>query len=149
MADVASSYDTLRLERGSHRDVFCLPALSTQVAEARRRLRTLLSEWDVDEDMCSDATLVLSELFTNAVRYSDSEKIVCGLRLTREALRLEVADEGGGTTEPCTREAASDEEGGRGLLLVGALSRKWGVHPCTDGRGRAVWAVLARRTGAW
>lgn len=147
VADVASSFDALRLERPSHRDVFHLPALGAQVAEARRRLRALLSEWGVDEDMCSDAGLVLSELFTNAVRHSDSEKIVCGLRLTREALRLEVADEGRGTTEPRTREATTDEEGGRGLLLVGALSRTWGVHSCTDGRGRVVWAVLARRTG--
>ncbi|WP_308288871.1 ATP-binding protein [Streptomyces humicola] len=143
---MASSYDALRLERPSHRDVFHLPALGAQVAEARRRLRTLLNDWGVDEDMCSDAGLVLSELFTNAVRHSDSEKIVCGLRLTPEALRLEVADEGRGATEPRTREATADEEGGRGLLLVGALARAWGVLPCTDGRGRVVWAVLGRGT---
>lgn len=146
MAGVASSYDALRLERPSPRDVFHLPALGAQVAVARKRMRTLLSEWGVDEDMCSDAGLVLSELFTNAVRHSDSETIMCGLRLTRGSLRLEVADEGRGATGPCTREASADEEGGRGLLLVGALSRTWGVQPCTDGRGRIVWAVLARRT---
>jgi anti-sigma regulatory factor (Ser/Thr protein kinase) len=109
-------------------------------------MRTLLSAWGVDEDICSDAGLVLSELFTNAVRHSGSEMIMCGLRLTRGSLQLEVADEGRGATEPCTRDAAADEEGGRGLLLVGALSRTWGVQPCTDGRGRIVWAVLARRT---
>jgi serine/threonine-protein kinase RsbW len=152
---VASSHDALGLERpagsdvprhlcASRTDVFHLPALGACVAEARRRLRALLAERGVDEDVRDDAGLVLSELFTNAIRYSDSERIACALRVTSSLLRLEVADQGRGLTQPQPREAGVDEESGRGLLLVNALAAAWGVHPCGDGHGRVVWAVLRR-----
>ena len=150
---MASPHDAFRLEyqagsrarrrpSPSHRDVFCLPAAGPCVAEARRRLRARLEEWAVDEAVRDDAGLILSELFTNAIRHSDSRLIACGARLTGHALRLEVADQGRSVTMPQAREADVDEEGGRGLLLVGALAAQWGVHVCADGRGRVVWAVL-------
>ncbi|AEW97319.1 regulatory protein [Streptantibioticus cattleyicolor NRRL 8057 = DSM 46488] len=125
-------------------DVFHLPALGACVAEARRRLRTLLAARGVEGEVGDDAGLILSELFTNAVRYSDSTRIACALRVTTHLLRLEVADQGRGASEPHAKDAAFDEEGGRGLLLVDALAQTWGVHPCADGHGRVVWAVLSR-----
>ncbi len=128
----------------SRTDVFHLPAVGACVAEARRRLRALLTARGVDEEVREDAELVLSELFTNAIRYSDSRRIACAARVTGTMLRLEVADQGRGLTEPRARSAGVDEEGGRGLLLVNALAQTWGVHPCADGRGRVVWAVLKR-----
>ncbi|MGW2110564.1 ATP-binding protein, partial [Streptomyces sp. NPDC001948] len=37
--------------------------------------------------------------------------------------------------------AVGDEldEGGRGLVLVDAVTDKWGVEPRPDGRGKTVW----------
>jgi serine/threonine-protein kinase RsbW len=160
---VAYSHDALRLERpagftprrqtgtplaASRTVVFHLPARGSCVAEARTRLRLLLTARGVDSEVREDAGLVLSELFTNAIRYSDSERIACAVRVTGSVLRLEVADQGRGLTVPHTRVAGVDEEGGRGLLLVNALAETWGVHPCEDGKGRVVWAVLRHSEAA-
>ncbi len=128
-------------------DVFRLPALGSCVAEARRRLRTLLIQQGVDTEARDDAGLILSELFTNAIRYSDSERITCALRVTGTLLRLEVADQGRGLTEPHSRQPTAEEECGRGLLLVNAVALAWGVQTRRDGRGRLVWAVLRHHGG--
>ncbi|WNI18689.1 ATP-binding protein [Actinacidiphila sp. ITFR-21] len=125
------------------RDVFRLPALSASVADARGRVRACLTEWGVDPELCDDASLVVTELFTNAVRHTDSEKITCALQVCGAVVRLEITDQGRGTgvPEPCAAEA--DEEGGRGLLLVSVLSLAWGSDPADGGTGRVVWAELA------
>jgi anti-sigma regulatory factor (Ser/Thr protein kinase) len=86
--------------------------------------------------------MVVSELFTNAVRHTDSERVICTLRLTGSLLRVEVADQGSTPTEPRRRDAEASEECGRGLLLVGALAKEWGARPNELGRGRVVWAEL-------
>ncbi|MEC4019041.1 ATP-binding protein [Streptomyces sp. H27-D2] len=124
-------------------DAFHLPALSASVAEARRRVLSQLREWGIAEEVRDDAGLVVSELFTNALRHTDSEKIGCELRFNGDLLRVEVADQGCGTLEPREQVSDADQEGGRGLLLVGALSDTWGVRPDKSGRGRVVWADLS------
>lgn len=105
----------------------------------------MLEEQDVDSEARDDAGLVLSELFTNAVRHSDSDRVSCVVKVTGNLLCLEVADQGCGTTEPLPREPGVDEECGRGLQLVNAIALSWGVQTCPDGRGRLVWAVLRHR----
>jgi serine/threonine-protein kinase RsbW len=123
--------------------VFRLPALSASVADARGRIRARLVEWGADTELRDDAGLVVTELFTNAVRHTDSEKITCALRDFGTAVRLEVTDQGRGTGVPVPCVAEADEEGGRGLFLVGLLSLAWGSDPAQDGTGRMVWAELA------
>ncbi|MCC2280465.1 ATP-binding protein [Streptomyces sp. ET3-23] len=130
---------------GRLQDAFHFPALNTSVAEARRRVLARLQEWGIDEMACDDAQLVVSELFTNAVRHTDSDKVGCQLRVSGAALRIEVTDQGHAPTEPRMRCSGTDEESGRGLLLVGALSQAWGVRPDDSGRGRVVWADLPHR----
>lgn len=127
---------------GRLQDAFHFPALNASVAEARKRVLARLREWGIDEVACDDAQLVVSELFTNAVRHTDSDKVSCQLRISAVALRIEVADQGHTPTEPRARCSGADEESGRGLLLVGALSQAWGVRPDDTGRGRVVWADL-------
>ncbi|MBQ0985850.1 ATP-binding protein [Streptomyces sp. F63] len=119
-----------------------MPAMSASVSKARRRVLTVLSEWGVDERCRADAELVVSELFTNAVRHTDSVKVTCEIRLIGPRLRVEVADQGCAETEPRARFSGADEEGGRGLMLVGALAEEWGVRPDDTGRGQVVWACL-------
>jgi len=43
--------------------------------------------------------------------------------------------------EPRKQRPDSEDEHGRGLQIVAALSERWGTRP-TD-RGKAVWCVLA------
>jgi anti-sigma regulatory factor (Ser/Thr protein kinase) len=123
--------------------VFRLPALSASVADARGRIRARLGEWGTDPEVLDDASLVVTELFTNAVRHTDSEKITCVLQDSGAVLRLEVTDQGRGTGVPTPCAADADEEGGRGLLLVSVLSLAWGSDPADGGTGRVVWAELA------
>lgn len=117
------------------------------MADARGRIRARLGEWGADAELRDDAGLVVTELFTNAVRHTDSEKITCVLQDVGAVFRLEVTDQGRGSGEPVPCDADADAEGGRGLLLVGVLSLAWGSDPAEDGTGRVVWAELtAHRT---
>jgi serine/threonine-protein kinase RsbW len=108
-----------------------------------------LREWCVDEESCGDAELLLSELFTNAVRHTSSDKVSCELTLTGAVLLIEVADQGGGAwraAPPAPGEVDMDGECGRGLLLVGSLADEWGIRPGSpDGdpdKGHVVWVRL-------
>ncbi|MBB5936643.1 ATP-binding protein [Streptomyces zagrosensis] len=123
-------------------DAFHLPALSTSVAEARKRVLARLGDWGARDELRDDAQLVVSELFTNAVRHTSSEKVRCELRVYPDRLRVEVADQGCGLAALRACEGSWEQEGGRGLMLVEALSDSWGVRPREGGRGRAVWAYL-------
>lgn len=127
--------------------MFRLPALSASVADARGRIRARLREWGVGAELREDAGLVVTELFTNAVRHTDSEKITCVVHDAGSVVRVEVTDQGcgAGAPAPAVAEADADEEGGRGLLLVSVLSLAWGSDPAEDGTGRVVWAELAAR----
>ena len=149
---VASLPDALSLERSrtapAHRklrDAFWLAAAATSVAEARRRVLHRLHTWNIAPTTCDTAQLVVSELFTNAVRHTDSERISCELRLSGARLRLEVADQGTGRGVPHPRVVGVDGESGRGLMLVSQLSEDWGVRSNPYGPGHTVWAELAAR----
>jgi hypothetical protein len=61
------------------------------------------------------------------------------LSRTRGALRIEVVDEGAGTPEPQPLDIES--EGGRGIMLVDAMSSSWGVESVPG--GKLVWAEIA------
>jgi anti-sigma regulatory factor (Ser/Thr protein kinase) len=132
------------------RDAFRLPALDTSVARARRRVLDRLNEWRVDQQACDDAQLLVSELFTNAVRHTASEKVGCELWLVGLRLCLEVTDQGGGgprLLQPHPGDPVdADGESGRGLLLVSVLADDWGIRRSLDGGpggGHAVWAELS------
>lgn len=129
------------------RDAFRLPAVDTAVAHARRRVRDRLHEWRVGQQLSEDAQLLVSELFTNAVRHTASEKVSCELWLVGLRLCLEVTDQGGGPDplEPRPGTADADGESGRGLLLVSVLADDWGIRRNLDGgpgSGHSVWAEL-------
>ncbi|MBY8881127.1 ATP-binding protein [Streptomyces sp. PLK6-54] len=124
-----------------------MPALGASVADARGRVRARLLEWDLDAELRDDAGLVVTELFTNAVRHTRSEKITCVLQDAGRVIRLEVTDQGHGSGVPMPCDAQDDEEGGRGLLLVSLLSVAWGSDPAETGAGRMVWAELAAHRG--
>ena len=125
-------------------DAFHLPAQRTSVSEARRRVGTLLHEWGADQQVRDDVELVVSELFTNALRHTDSEKVGCELTVVGAHIRIEVTDQGGGpgACTPHVQPGSVDKECGRGLFLVGALSESWGTRPADSGAGRVVWADL-------
>ncbi|MEV7393950.1 ATP-binding protein [Streptomyces sp. NPDC091215] len=131
------------LASSANRVDFVLPAVSASVAEARRRVRHHLRTWQLDSGSCDAAVLVVSELFTNAVLHSDGQTVLCALAFTQGQLFIQVEDGGAGQASPTPRHAPAHDEGGRGLMLVEAVSRRWGASLSEDrGGGWIVWATL-------
>ncbi|MFC4463978.1 ATP-binding protein [Streptomyces xiangluensis] len=121
---------------------FTLPADGRAVAEARHLVREQLSNWGTDPDGCDTAALVVSELFTNAVVHTSSQAIACNVEATPDQLLIQVTDDGSGPSTPMPQRANTHDEDGRGLLLVKAVSERWGVGPAEDGDARNVWATV-------
>ncbi|MFI1084497.1 ATP-binding protein [Streptomyces sp. NPDC020939] len=113
------------------------------VGVARRELRQELAAWGMNR-LTETAELVLSELFGNAVRHARSPRgrqIETRYERTPGGVRIEVHDANG--NRPELRKATADEDCGRGLLLVDALTgSQWGVSE-REGVGKRVWAVVA------
>jgi len=102
--------------------------------EARRQVREV-----APPDRVEDATLLVSELVTNAVRYGPEERIRLIVSENGEAMRFTVHDAGLGPL-PAMRAEDDPEPGGHGLRLVDALADRWGVE-----RGSTrVWFELDR-----
>ncbi|MFF5474508.1 ATP-binding protein [Streptomyces achromogenes] len=121
---------------------FELAAHPGSVARARRLTQARLSGWAVCADTCDSAALVISELVTNAIVHTASNRVVCELHDHDDMVRIAVRDEGCAPGEPHPSPQRPDEEHGRGLLLVDALCRAWGAQE--HGPGLLVWAELPR-----
>lgn len=119
----------------AHYSEVFIPAPEAVVA-ARRFVADLLCRWDEDE-LVPDATLVTSEIATNAVQHGDSAFRV---RVERSAgaIRISVEDAEAGHAQ--LRSAAESDMGGRGVAIVEALATRWGS--LTLPGGKAVWAEL-------
>ncbi len=101
----------------------------------RSLVRGLLDKWGLAE--CVDtATLLASELVTNAARYA-SRPISVRLMLT-DSLLCEVHDDDHHL--PVLGSPCPTDEGGRGILLVSRLARRWGVSRIPT--GKVVWFEL-------
>lgn len=123
-------------------EAFDLPAVPASVGLARGSVGRLLEEWGIDGETGDDAVLVVSELVTNAIAHTASERIGCRVRVDGRRLRIEVEDQNRGLTLPAQCRPTPDDQGGRGLVLVGMLSSDWGVKDAPHGSGRIVWAEL-------
>lgn len=121
---------------------FELAAHPGSVAQARHLTRARLAGWAVSEDTCDTAVLVVSELVTNAIVHSASERVVCELHDDDDLVRIAVRDEGCAPGEPHPSPQRPEEEHGRGLLLVAAVCRSWGAQDTAP--GLLVWADLPR-----
>ena len=83
---------------------------------------------------------MVTELATNAVVHARSPFLVV-VRVEHAAVRLTVQDNS--RAQPRVRRNGHRAvSGGRGLHVVGALTRQWGVEATDD--GKAVWAELER-----
>jgi hypothetical protein len=115
----------------------------------------VLWEWRLTGDL--DGTeLVVSELVTNAVQRSraDGHPAPVRLWLLADRARVLVLVWDASPLPPVTMSTSEDAENGRGLLLVDAISERWGFYfPGEHGpasaagqRGKVVWAAVARLT---
>ncbi|NJP48608.1 sodium/proline symporter PutP [Streptomyces sp. SBST2-5] len=110
-----------------------LPGDPAAVADARNAAVRQLADWGLDH-LAFTTELIVSELVTNAIRHA---AMPGSLRLIRDrSLIVEVSD--ASSTSPRLRHARTTDEGGRGLLIVAQLSRRWGTRYTSA--GKVIWA---------
>jgi len=114
-----------------------LPAPSA-VAAVRRFVGETIRGWGGGDDAADDATLIASELATNALLHARSPFRVT-LHRTDGTVRLDVED--ASPTPPSQLSPGVEVTTGRGIAMVHAISQRWGTDIRAD--GKVVWAELA------
>ncbi|MEV5438345.1 SpoIIE family protein phosphatase [Streptomyces sp. NPDC052682] len=128
-------YDGMRLR--PLRESWTVWRVPQAVGHARRFTRRTLRAWGVREGL-DPVLLVVSELVTNALVHTDGP-VRLDLTLLDDRLRLAVADASPRTPiKPAS--IGWEATGGRGILLVEAVSTAWGTVPASG--GKQVWAEL-------
>ncbi|WP_416983279.1 ATP-binding protein [Streptomyces sp. T028] len=106
------------------------------VPAARLFATETLAGWGLaGTERADDVLLCVSELVTNALLHGvpPGRQFLLFLRYDGQVIHVEVHDSGPGVP----RVVEPEGEGGRGLLLVAALSDDWGVRERP--LGKAVW----------
>ena len=122
----------------------------------------MLTEWG--QAQAGDSVeLIVSELMTNALRActdpvagrpgydAEGRQLPLGLRLASDRRQVLVEIWDGNLAPPVPGQTSLDGETGRGLLMVEAVSSRWGYYyPARQSRGTApderaakvVWALI-------
>jgi PAS domain S-box-containing protein len=114
------------------------PSDPRSAGAARRFAARTLDDWGA-HDLSDPALLLVSEVVTNGVVHARTP-IKVQLELHEDRLLVEVWDKAPSNVQ--RREAAREDTGGRGLMIVEALSARWGTR--RDGGGKCVWFEVAR-----
>jgi anti-sigma regulatory factor (Ser/Thr protein kinase) len=118
---------------------FVLAGTKEEVPHTRSAVVDQVQAWGVegDDDLADTIALVTSELVTNAVVYGRGP-IRVGLHHRPGRLVIDVHD--GNRDGPLVGVAGIDDEGGRGLALVGMLTARLGWEPVAC--GKHAWAEI-------
>jgi anti-sigma regulatory factor (Ser/Thr protein kinase) len=113
-------------------------------ARARSRVRDILQEWRLSQ-LTEDAELLISELLANGIQATQAAGLTQPVRiwLLADRARILLLSWDAAPSLPLLHTPAMDAEAGRGLLLVDAISARWGWYrsPRKYG-GKVVWALL-------
>lgn len=121
----------------SHTVVIPVPRERALLLSVRSQARAAMASWALVDEVVHTATVLASELVTNAVLHG-AGSVELRLRLTRDRLVVE-AEDGAGDL-PRRRRARAEDESGRGLQLVASLADRWGAR--RSDHGKVVWAEL-------
>lgn len=136
------SGDSASLGEVRESSVVFLPHVPSSVSLVRRRLAAELHESGVREDVTDNATVIVSELISNALRHArplPSGDIRVAWTRQGDVIQLSVSD-GGAMSEPRRARTTLSSLGGRGLGIVESLADGWGV--LHEEGGTTVWATL-------
>jgi anti-sigma regulatory factor (Ser/Thr protein kinase) len=120
-----------------------LGALPGAVPCARLHTRHVLREWGLTA-LRDDAELLVSELLTNAVHASRSMEwtFPVRLRLLSDRAQVLIVVWDANPQPPVPTDAGEDDETGRGLILVEAISERWDWSATPDTGGKMVWCIV-------
>lgn len=137
------SYTSGAIDLGRSEGLAERSATFVPVPVAIRAVRLFVSNtllaWGEGE-LVPDASVVVSELASNAVRHAASPFRVSVMR-AGGAVKIMVEDVG--PAQPELLAASPDRLGGRGVALIAQLSERWGCEALPD--GKVVWSELATR----
>ena len=131
------------MSAGLHRGrlEFYLPSAETAIGQARAAVDRL-EALDGHPETRFAVRLLVSELFTNAVKYGGRHgdaPVRLALELDESQVRAEVGDHGRGFPGGLVSMPAEDAESGRGLAFLDAIADRWGV---IRGDENCVWFEL-------
>ena len=137
--------DTLMARAWPLRSFLELGAYPGAVPCARLHTRAVLWEWGLGPG--ESAELVVSEIVTNAVQASRVLALPAVVRLwlfsdTKRVLVM-VWDASPHPPVPSDPGAGEISDGGRGLMLVEAMSKQWSWYVTQLPGGKVVWALCA------
>ncbi|KOG06975.1 ATP-binding protein [Streptomyces viridochromogenes] len=114
--------------------------LPRNIPRARRHVAQLTADRGLPH-AARDAALLASELCTNALLHGCLRDRLFRVEtsLSAKALRVAVTDPRGERL-PYSRPFTTDDQFGRGLLIVRTLANRWSVEKLTV--GKTVWAEL-------
>ncbi|RAK31463.1 hypothetical protein B0I29_115270 [Actinoplanes lutulentus] len=110
------------------------------VSPLRRRVKAVLTERidaAADDAWIDDALVTVSELVQNVGQHTGSGGELT-VSATPDGVLIEVTD--AAATPPRLRQPDSRHAGGRGLLLIDAMSLAWGTRHRDD--SKTVWALM-------
>ena len=109
---------------------------------ARAFLARLLDGWGVADEVIDDASLLATELLSNAVRHGTG-LVTLRVEVEQDVVHVRVHDDAAG--QPVVKESDPTSIGGRGLFLVECVADQWGSDP--DDAGKTVWFRLKTENG--
>src|SRR5579862_7139723 len=132
-----------------------LGALPTAVPCARLHARHVLREWGMS-GLAQDSELLVSELVTNAVKATAGhDGAAVRLRLSGDRTRVLIEVWDADPRPPAPKDLGEygmpdpQEEVGRGLFLVAALSARWDWYLTREPIGKVVWCEMKALSSAW
>jgi anti-sigma regulatory factor (Ser/Thr protein kinase) len=106
-------------------------------------LRELNAIYAALDEVTLDVQTVVSELVTNAIQ-AKCRRLSLSLNAHHTYVCIATSDDAAG--DPVKQQPSPDMPHGRGLLIVDAFSKRWGVE--REKQGKTVWAELALRQNA-
>ena len=114
-------------------------AVAPSVAEARHFLLSLLPEGCGES--ADTATLMLSELATNAVQHASTDFEVA-IDVAPDGRHVRVAVSDAAESFPVPQDTDTESSDGRGLHIVRELADAWGIDVRRGRPGKTVWFWL-------
>jgi anti-sigma regulatory factor (Ser/Thr protein kinase) len=122
-------------------------ALPSAVPSARLHTRQIVWEWGLTA-LTETVELLVSELVTNGIAATPPAGAVSPVRLwlLSDGTQILILVWDASPHPPVPAEVDGYAESGRGLLLVEALSERWGSYATAQAGGKIVWALCRKDT---
>lgn len=123
--------------RSAHRRVELFDGVPRSIGKVRRLITDAL-DGRYPPEVVHNCALIASEMATNAYQHAGESPFRVGVILVPGRVRITVEDTS--TAPPSMPHPLDRDEGGRGVVIVDALSDRWGVDSLPS--GKVVWAEV-------